>query len=806
MSLALTEDFDVDIVIRSKGKKESKKKTIKPGPIKSDEGIPYDYIIVIDSGSSGSRVFIYNWLNPYHALTKGIDMSKQSKSLKLVKKFSSLSKNDDDDSDSDSDDDEANGKEGSQAIKDSKKKSKKKKTKSKTLNKFPKVHLGKNWHTKIKPGISSFNESPQKIGKHHFRSLLQLASAVVPKSQHSRTPIFVHATAGMRTLPPNEQYEILDNICSYLTSSLDFYLPDCKSHVNVIDGDIEGIYGWLSINYLIGSFDNPEDHQHGQNHTTYGLLDMGGALTQVVFQPNVTEVTEHRNNLYKINVNKVPLLANVYNNTEDSPNSLIGDYYAPEEKEYNIYSDSFLGFGMFQAHNRYLKFLTEKYREEHHLNEGEGSGYRNEIKAPVSDPCLPKGYTVSSSINDRTIDFVGESNFEKCLESIFPVLLNGTHSTGTGAIKGDPKKCKPSNEDSDVSSCLLNDLIPSFDFDVNHFIGVSGYWDTLTHLLSYEQDIPDKRKIEKRKIEERKNKSGNKEDADTYDYKVIYKETTKLCSQSFSQLIELNNFRPKNLQIKEDALSELCFKSSWILNFLHLGLGFPRFGIDKVPKTNKNFKSLQLVDKLGGSTFSWTLGRALLYANDEYVQAFNNYTLESGKKESILKRPGYYYTAVSSVYHYGAEENGIRPRPQFQEPIEGAKYHYYEYENDNSITNDHNELKWYIEPHRWYGIFILMFLLGFIIWLMLGRNGRSHIMNKLRLKRQNISDKFTKFSRANDRSSNSRYSRISNNANDYRDDLEQSGGINDFELSDLTNGNSSNDDVRFKSDSDEEVS
>ena len=40
---------------------------------------------------------------------------------------------------------------------------------------------------------------------------------------------------------------------------------------------------------------------------------------------------------------------------------------------------------------------------------------------------------------------------------------------------------------------------------------------------------------------------------------------------------------------------------------------------------------------------------------------------------------------------------------------------------------DYDELKWYIEPHRWYGIIIFGGLLSFILWLLLGSQGRLKI-------------------------------------------------------------------------------
>ncbi|KAK6205354.1 nucleoside diphosphatase [Scheffersomyces amazonensis] len=800
-----------------KKKKSKDKNYITPGPIYSKNDIPYDYMVIIDAGSSGSRVYVYNWLNPEYALKDEYELTKTKPKAPLdinlfkhfaLEKYDTDSESEDEndhENDNDSENDKDNESEGEGEQSTNKDSISTNSTDSQI--KFPKIKSKKKWHQKIKPGISSFQMSPQKIGNHHIKYLLTLASSVVPKSQHYRTPIFLHSTAGMRLLTPTEQQQILGNICSYITSNSDFYIPDCASHINVIDGDFEGIYGWLAINSLKGSFDHPEMHDHGKSHYTYGLLDMGGASTQVVFQPNTTEIEEHQKSLYRINLNQLPVLTNSSNLvdsiTESEPKSE-GSYYEPKHLEFNIYSDSFLGFGMYQAHTRYLESLLGTYLRDHDVTDHDK--YYGNIGKPMTDPCLPKGYTTTAQIGEFNVDFTGSSDFPKCLEMIFPVISNSTY----GATQSDKTDCKQFEGPDQVSSCLLNDLVPAFDFDVNHFVGVSGYWEAITNLLSYDKSTRDDDGEDE---EGEDGKSKVEDQSDTYDYKLIYQETSKLCSQQFSRLITLNKAKAPENRLSEDELTELCFKSSWVLNFLHLGLGFPRFGIDdEKSQKNTHFKSLELVEELDGSAFSWTLGRALLYANDEYVQAFNNYTLisrgisEDQELEDLLTRPGLYSSSAPSDYHFGAEQNGIYPRPRFVKPDPNAKYHHYDYETNYKAESA--ESKWYIEPHRWYGIIIFMFLLGFIGWLMLGRSGRSLIFEKIRIKASRILHPFLNIFNRNP------YIAVSEQ---HLQDLENGDG---FELDDITSeddkpqeslqsqGSSPSDeddiDKQFKIDSDEE--
>lgn len=198
------------------------------------------YGVVLDAGSSGTRVHIYRWLDS--------EVARQEAS--------------------DSD-----------------------------LHSLPSLETQGTWTKKIHPGVSSFAETPELIGPNHLQPLLDHALGVVPKYSIQETPIFLLATAGVRLLPDLQKTELLKQICSYTRSNTQFLLPDCDLHIQAIPGETEGLYGWIAANYLLGGFDSPEDHQHGKRHHTYGFLDMGGASAQIAFAPNATEAEKHADDL-----------------------------------------------------------------------------------------------------------------------------------------------------------------------------------------------------------------------------------------------------------------------------------------------------------------------------------------------------------------------------------------------------------------------------------------------------------------------------------------------------------------------------
>jgi golgi apyrase len=166
-----------------------------------------------------------------------------------------------------------------------------------TLHSLPSLETHARWTKKIHPGISSFSETPYLVGPDHLQPLLEHALDIVPSYAVRETPIFLLATAGVRLLPDLQRNELLKQICTYTQNHYQFLLPACHLHIQAIPGETEGLYGWVAANYLVGGFDAPAAHNHGKGHHTYGFLDMGGASAQIAFVPNATEVEKHANDL-----------------------------------------------------------------------------------------------------------------------------------------------------------------------------------------------------------------------------------------------------------------------------------------------------------------------------------------------------------------------------------------------------------------------------------------------------------------------------------------------------------------------------
>lgn len=124
----------------------------------------------------------------------------------------------------------------------------------------------------IQPGLSSFSDTPSKAAD-SLEPLLALALKRVPSSLHSCTPIAVKATAGLRLLGEVQSQNILTEVTKLLNKQYPFPVHS----VEVMDGREEGVYAWITANYLLGTLGSKEE--------SYAVLDLGGASTQIVFEP-----------------------------------------------------------------------------------------------------------------------------------------------------------------------------------------------------------------------------------------------------------------------------------------------------------------------------------------------------------------------------------------------------------------------------------------------------------------------------------------------------------------------------------------
>ena len=100
------------------------------------------------------------------------------------------------------------------------------------------------------PGLSAFPREPTRAAE-SLDVLLDEAVRVVPEELRKCTPVAVKATAGLRRLGTQEAADILHAVRRRLEEHYPFSLQGGADAVQIMDGRDEGVYAWLTANYLL---------------------------------------------------------------------------------------------------------------------------------------------------------------------------------------------------------------------------------------------------------------------------------------------------------------------------------------------------------------------------------------------------------------------------------------------------------------------------------------------------------------------------------------------------------------------------
>lgn len=168
--------------------------------------------------------------------------------------------------------------------------------------------IDERYYQENKVALSSFASFPDHAGA-SLKTLLD-GSLQYMQAHHiaaNNIPLHVLATAGMRLLPEEKQKLIYTDVSDYLKKNYPFPIAEIKT----ITGEMEALYGWLDINYLLQNFQ--------LHRPTVGSIDMGGASTEIAF---ATEDHSRPNDEVTLTI---------------------------DDQTYTVFSKSFLGLGHDQA-------------------------------------------------------------------------------------------------------------------------------------------------------------------------------------------------------------------------------------------------------------------------------------------------------------------------------------------------------------------------------------------------------------------------------------------------------------------------
>ncbi len=138
-------------------------------------------------------------------------------------------------------------------------------------------------------GISSFKNRPEGVAAYLVNSPCFEAAEKFLKPNSSS--IFLGATAGMRVLAASEP-KAAEDVMRAADAALNAAVANVSAEANILSGDDEGLYGWISANYLSGAL---------ATRRTLGALDWGGASAQITFAVDSDKSATTSVNLFGVN-------------------------------------------------------------------------------------------------------------------------------------------------------------------------------------------------------------------------------------------------------------------------------------------------------------------------------------------------------------------------------------------------------------------------------------------------------------------------------------------------------------------------
>ncbi|KAK4113732.1 nucleoside phosphatase GDA1/CD39 [Canariomyces notabilis] len=208
-------------------------------------------------------------------------------------------------------------------------------------------------------GLSRYKDDPEAAAK-SLDPLLDAALGVVPDKLKPCSPIAVKATAGLRLVGPEKSQKILDAVRDRLEHNYPFPVVSKEDHgVDIMDGSDEGVYAWITTNYLLGKIGGPDRSE------TAAVFDLGGGSTQIVFQPNFEGLT-----------------------SGGMPEKLAeGDHKYELDfggRKFSLYQHSHLHYGLMAARDTIFSTLVNDVYEAHKDD-------RSWLEKPIINPCFASG-------------------------------------------------------------------------------------------------------------------------------------------------------------------------------------------------------------------------------------------------------------------------------------------------------------------------------------------------------------------------------------------------------------------------------
>lgn len=301
-----------------------------------------------------------------------------------------------------------------------------------------------------RPGLSHKDFiSNFKLGAQSLDPLLKKALDVIPPKLRKRTPLSLKATAGLRLIgSPQLTQNYMRYLHNYLKTNYPFKIKD----VDIMDGQDEAVYAWVTTNYLLGLFDD-NDKSAAENNTA-AVFDLGGASTQIVFEPDPAVYSKS-------------LMRQILESDEELSDSDGYDYrdhplhkhhldhvyeMSLGSRSYRLYQHSHLGYGLMEARKKIHKTVLQNYilnaLETHRahnsssddLDFGLSEVLSKELLTNFPNPCIANQMERQVTINIREVLKEALTTFGVPNEQISSIVdYHIKRLTNLGLVKFDTK-------------------------------------------------------------------------------------------------------------------------------------------------------------------------------------------------------------------------------------------------------------------------------------------------------------------------------------------------------------------------------
>ncbi|KAK8309699.1 hypothetical protein V6Z12_D02G140800 [Gossypium hirsutum] len=302
------------------------------------------------------------------------------------------------------------------------------------LTKGPLAKQSCHYHCmQTEPGLHKFVGNGSGV-RASLEPLIAWAEQRVPHERHGHTPIIILATAGLRRLVARDAKQVLDDIEIVIREHSFVYT---KNSIRVLTGKEEAYYGWVALNYKMGSLGN------SSKASTFGLLDLGGSSLQVV-----VEVSDKNDN------------GNVITSNIGSTNHKILAFSLP-------------AFGLNEAFDRTVIMLSQNQTY------GRNASNRFELRHPCFSSNFVQNYTcpgcamlnISDGMENSETQMhrtqfsstylIGDLNWEQCKELVRAAAMN--HSGSDWSQQFVDRNCEAnSSPNGAMLRSFWRDMLESF--------------------------------------------------------------------------------------------------------------------------------------------------------------------------------------------------------------------------------------------------------------------------------------------------------------------------------------------------------